>query len=166
MSVLCVTGVAVPAEVVHHSCLGCVWQVYLYQVKMYITVDVCVMWQVYLYLLKMYITVDVCVVCDRYTCTYWRCTSQLMSGLCVTGVPVPTEDVNHSWCLCCVWQVYLYLLKMYLQPPDMSLLGMSPGDMVSTKTNLPAALKLLEDHAHRIDVAKVRWDHTWLRNPP
>ena len=55
-----------------------------------------------------------------------------------------------------MWQVYLYLLKMYLQPPDLSLLGMAPGDVVSTKTNLPAALKLLEDHADRIDVAKVR----------
>ena len=103
MSVLCVTGVAVPTEVVHHSwCLGCVWQVYLYQVKMYITVDVCCVWQVYLYLLKMYLTVDVCVVCDRCTCTYWRCKSQLMSVLCVTGVPVPSEDVHHSWFLCCV----------------------------------------------------------------
>ena len=44
---------------------------------------------------------------------------------------------------------------MYLQPPDMSLLGMAPGDTVTAKTNLPAALKLLEDNAHKIDVPKV-----------
>lgn len=51
--------------------------------------------------------------------------------------------------------VYLYLLKMYLQPPDMSLLGMAPGEhIVNGKTNLIAALKLLEDHAHMIDVPK------------
>lgn len=55
-----------------------------------------------------------------------------------------------------VLQVYIYLLKMYLQPPDMSMFGMAPGNAVTTKPNVPAALKLLEDHAHKIDVAKVR----------
>ncbi|XP_076463553.1 vam6/Vps39-like protein [Babylonia areolata] len=50
--------------------------------------------------------------------------------------------------------VYLYLLKMYLQTPDMSLLGLAPGEVISTKTNSSAALKLLEDHAHKIDVPK------------
>ncbi|PVD26341.1 hypothetical protein C0Q70_14012 [Pomacea canaliculata] len=50
--------------------------------------------------------------------------------------------------------VYIYLLKMYLQPPDMSMFGMAPGNAVTTKPNVPAALKLLEDHAHKIDVAK------------
>ncbi|KAK7506799.1 hypothetical protein BaRGS_00001650, partial [Batillaria attramentaria] len=50
--------------------------------------------------------------------------------------------------------VYLYLLKMYLQPPDMSMLGMAPGDTATAKPSQTAALKLLEDHAHKIDVAK------------
>jgi hypothetical protein len=45
---------------------------------------------------------------------------------------------------------------MYLQPPDIALLGMAPEDQPSSgKPNLTAALKLLEDHAHQIDVPKV-----------
>ncbi|XP_041353642.1 vam6/Vps39-like protein [Gigantopelta aegis] len=50
--------------------------------------------------------------------------------------------------------VYTYLLKMYLQPPEPSALGIAPGQGVKAKPNMEAALKLLEDHAWKIETTK------------
>ncbi|XP_071079249.1 vam6/Vps39-like protein isoform X1 [Haliotis cracherodii] len=51
--------------------------------------------------------------------------------------------------------VYVCLLKMFLQPPEPSTLGLAPGGLVSTPhKNIPAALKLLEDHAWKIETTK------------
>lgn len=50
--------------------------------------------------------------------------------------------------------VYFYLLKMYLQPPPSSSLGMSASQGVKPEQNTKSAFKLLEEHATKIDVAK------------
>lgn len=67
--------------------------------------------------------------------------------------------VNHAY-FCMknffnILQVYFYLLKMYLQPPPSSSLGMSASQGVKPKQNNEAAFKLLEEHATKIDVSKV-----------
>ncbi|KAK3093225.1 hypothetical protein FSP39_012933 [Pinctada imbricata] len=50
--------------------------------------------------------------------------------------------------------VYVYLLKMYLQPPPASSLGFSASQGVIPKANIKAALKLMKDHAPKIDTSK------------
>ncbi|KAL3874849.1 hypothetical protein ACJMK2_037811 [Sinanodonta woodiana] len=50
--------------------------------------------------------------------------------------------------------VYAHLLKMYLQPPEPSSLGLSSYSDSKPRTDMEAALGLLEDHAGKIDTAK------------
>ena len=57
------------------------------------------------------------------------------------------------------FQVFVFLLKMYLNPPDPSFLGVislykNTFDR-STQPDIPAALRLLEVHASKIDTVKV-----------
>lgn len=55
-------------------------------------------------------------------------------------------------------QVYYYLLKVYLQPPEPSMLGLSSfKDGLKPEPNLPEALRIMEEHAGCIDTAKVRF---------
>ena len=51
--------------------------------------------------------------------------------------------------------MYVYLLKMYLQPPPASTLGFSASQGVTPKTDVKAALKLMKEHAPKIDTSKV-----------
>ncbi|KAJ8308553.1 hypothetical protein KUTeg_013427 [Tegillarca granosa] len=51
--------------------------------------------------------------------------------------------------------VYLYLLKMYLQPPAPSSLGISASQGMIPKPDMNAALKLMNEHASKIDTTKV-----------
>ncbi|XP_021362075.1 vam6/Vps39-like protein isoform X2 [Mizuhopecten yessoensis] len=50
--------------------------------------------------------------------------------------------------------VYLDLLKMYLQPPSSSSLGISPGQGFTPKPSMEAALRLMKEHAAKIDSTK------------
>lgn len=50
--------------------------------------------------------------------------------------------------------VYYYLLKMYLQPPPSSSLGMSASQGIKPQQNMTAAFRLLQEHATKIDVSK------------
>ncbi|KAK7104918.1 vam6/Vps39-like protein [Littorina saxatilis] len=71
--------------------------------------------------------------------------SHLAEGYCENNYDPDREESK---------DVYLYLLKMYLQPPDMSLLGLAPGEAPSIRHNTESALRLLEKHAHQVDVPK------------
>lgn len=60
----------------------------------------------------------------------------------------------------CSWfpfilQVYFYLLKMYLDPPSPSTLGVSASQGIVPKPNMNAALRLMKEHAPKIDTSKV-----------
>lgn len=57
-------------------------------------------------------------------------------------------------------QVYLYLLKMYLSPPDPKSLGVIASYSSPTEPQQDAALDLLEEHASQIDTARVRVSFT------
>lgn len=50
--------------------------------------------------------------------------------------------------------VYLDLLKMYLQPPSSSALGISAGQGFTPKPSMEAALRLMKEHAPKIDSTK------------
>ncbi|XP_033733768.1 LOW QUALITY PROTEIN: vam6/Vps39-like protein [Pecten maximus] len=50
--------------------------------------------------------------------------------------------------------VYLDLLKMYLQPPSSSALGISAGQGFTPKPSMEAALRLMKEHASKIDSTK------------
>jgi hypothetical protein len=45
---------------------------------------------------------------------------------------------------------------MYLHPPSSSSLGMSASQGVKPEQDMEAAFKLMEEHATKIDVSKVR----------
>ncbi|XP_064600177.1 vam6/Vps39-like protein [Liolophura sinensis] len=51
-------------------------------------------------------------------------------------------------------EVYANLIKLYLQPPEPSSLGLTSGMRYNPKPNLPAAFKLLESHASKVDTAQ------------
>ena len=48
---------------------------------------------------------------------------------------------------------------MYLHPPSSSSLGMSASQGVKPKQNMDAAFRLMQEHATKIDVSKVRSRH-------
>lgn len=50
--------------------------------------------------------------------------------------------------------VYFYLLKMYLDPPSPSTLGVSASQGIVPKPNMNAALRLMKEHAPKIDTSK------------
>ncbi|KAK6183438.1 hypothetical protein SNE40_010920 [Patella caerulea] len=50
--------------------------------------------------------------------------------------------------------VYVHLLRTLLKPPDPTTLGMAAGQSVPAKPNMPASLKILENHAWKIDTTK------------
>lgn len=50
--------------------------------------------------------------------------------------------------------VYLDLLKMYLHPPSSSALGISAGQGFTPKPSMEAALRLMKEHAPKIDSTK------------
>lgn len=56
-------------------------------------------------------------------------------------------------------QVFLYLLKLHLCPPDLKSLGVTAGSLGPSlsqpEDGLQEALDLLEEHANQIDTAKV-----------
>lgn len=59
----------------------------------------------------------------------------------------------------CSWfpfilQVYFFLLKMYLDPPSPSTLGVSASQGIVPKPNMNAALRLMKEHAPKIDTSK------------
>lgn len=58
----------------------------------------------------------------------------------------------------CLLQVYFYLLKMYLDPPSPSTLGLSASQGIVPKPNMTAALQLMREHAPKIDTSKVCFD--------
>ena len=54
------------------------------------------------------------------------------------------------------FQVYYFLLKVYLQPPEPSFLGLSSyGACSKPEPNVTAALRLMEEHAGCIETEKV-----------
>ena len=60
-------------------------------------------------------------------------------------------------CTFIYFQVFLFLLKMYLSPPDPKALGvLAVYDTLDREPNLQAAMKLLQEHANHLDTAKVR----------
>lgn len=55
-----------------------------------------------------------------------------------------------------IFQVYYYLLKVYLQPPEPTVLGLTAfKDGIKPKPNIPAALKIMEEHAGCLDTTRV-----------
>ncbi|XP_011445059.3 vam6/Vps39-like protein [Magallana gigas] len=50
--------------------------------------------------------------------------------------------------------VYFFLLKMYLDPPSPSTLGVSASQGIVPKPNMNAALRLMKEHAPKIDTSK------------
>lgn len=59
------------------------------------------------------------------------------------------------------FQVYYYLLKVYLEPPEPSILGLqSFKDEWKPKPNLSEALRIMEEHAGCIDTVKVGHDNS------
>ena len=54
-------------------------------------------------------------------------------------------------------QVYYYLLKVYLDPPEPAVLGLPVyKNNLKPQPNLTEALRIMEDHAGSIDTVKVR----------
>lgn len=58
------------------------------------------------------------------------------------------------------FQVYLFLLKMYLCPSDPNYLGLVTPLNISKDVQINEALNMLEKYANKIDTAKVR-DSNW-----
>lgn len=66
-----------------------------------------------------------------------------------------------------VLQVFLYLLRMYLSPPDPQTMGVMPKYTTVYEPNLLAALALLETNANQIDTARVsRFRDITICSPP
>ena len=55
---------------------------------------------------------------------------------------------------CCVWQVYLSLVKMYLHPPELNDLGIK-SDRVQIERNDEKAMIILQQYHSKIDTAQV-----------